>query len=388
MRSVRMVENQMMGGLGLYADSIHLNLNNPAGLGKLGVTAYTAGFSHREMRLETFSDQQNTSVTNLDYLALAFPIKMQKAGLAVGIKPFSSVGYDLTNTTTGLGGAEVNTNYAGNGGVNQVFLSAGFELMPNLRLGATINHYFGRLDYTRSQVTDGVAYGTLDERISDIRGFDFNYALSYTPMVSSKHTLFTNIRVHTQSNLTSENQRRIATYVPLTGTDIESINVNLDRDLLRYTEIKIPTTYTVGLGYGEDRRWFLGAEYSTQQFSDFQNVFLDVQGAEYDDASSLALGGYLIPDYTAMDSYFSRVTYRAGVRLDNTGFVVNDKSLSNFGMTFGMGLPLTGDFSNLNVGFELGRRGTTMNSLVRESYFKVSLGLSFNSRWFLKRQIN
>ena len=82
------------------------------------------------------------------------------------------------------------------------------------------------------------------------------------------------------------------------------------------------------------------------------------------------------------------MVYRAGVRLDNTGLVVNDKPLENFGINFGMGIPMGDGFSNLNLGFEFGRRGTTMNNLVRESYFKVSLGLAFNARWFLKRQIN
>lgn len=394
MRSVRTVENQMMGGLGMYGDSIHLHLNNPAALGMLGVTAFGVGGSHSELRVETFSDQQNTSVTNVDYLAIAFPIKMQRAGLTFGLKPFSSVGFDIENQTVNETGVPVNTLYTGEGGVNQVFLTFGFRLMPQLYLGATVNHYFGRLEYARSQVTEGVAFGTLDERISDVRGFDFNYGLIYTPKVTDKHTLFTSLRVHTQGNLTSENQQRIASFVPLTGRDIESIDVNLDRDLLRFTEIKIPTTYTVGLGYGEDKHWFVGAEYSMQQFSDFQNRFLEIEGSEYEDASSYALGGFYVPDYTSLDSYFSRVTYRAGVRLDNTGFVVNDKPLSNYGITFGMGLPLgrdvtgTSTFSNVNVGFELGRRGTTMNNLVRESYFKLSLGISFNSKWFLKRTIN
>ncbi|MDG1571868.1 hypothetical protein OZ410_06040 [Robiginitalea sp. M366] len=388
LRSVRSVENQMMGGLGMYTDSIHLHLSNPAALGKLGVTTYAAGASHRELRLETFSDKQNSSVTNLDYLALALPLKIQKAGLAFGLKPFSSVGYNLTNTGIGAGGAEVSTTYSGEGGVNQVFISLGFEVLPRVHIGATVNHFFGRLEYGRSQITDGVAYGTLDQRISDIRGYDFNYALTYTPMVSSKHTLFTSLRIRTQSNLTSENQQTISTFVPLTGVDIFVRDINLDEDLLRFTEIKIPTTFTLGLGFGEDKHWFLGAEYSLQQFSDFQNRFLELDGARYEDVASYAVGGYYIPDYTAIDSYFRRVAYRAGMRVEPSGFVVNDKSLTDFGITFGMGLPLGGDFSNLNLGFELGRRGTTMNSLVRESYFNLSLGLSFNSRWFQKRTIN
>ncbi len=387
-RSVNSIENAMMGGLGVYTDSIHLQLNNPASLGKLGLTVYTAGVSHQEIRLETFDDLQRTSVTNLEYLGIAFPLISQKAGLAFGIKPFSSVGYDLEDVRTIPDGSTVANQFTGDGGVNQAFLSAGFEILPRIHIGATMNFHFGRIEVSRIQVAENIAYGTLDNRTSDISGFDFNYGLTWTPRVSSKHTLFTSLRINTQTNLVSTNERRIASFVPLTGREIEGLDVDLDSDFLRFTEIKIPTTYSLGLGYGEDKHWFLGAEYSLQQFSDFRNRFLEEDNVEYEDASSIALGGFYVPDYTSISSYFNRVTYRAGLRLDNTGYIVNNKPLENFGITFGLSLPLGLDYSNLNLGFELGRRGTTMNSLVRESYFKVSIGLSFNDRWFLKRQIN
>jgi hypothetical protein len=78
--------------------------------------------------------------------------------------------------------------------------------------------------------------------------------------------------------------------------------------------------------------------------------------------------------------------------MENTGFLVNNQEINNFGITFGMGLPLGFEYSNLNVGFEVGRRGVTTDNLVREGYFKVSLGLSLSAsgpnRWFQKRQIN
>ena len=388
MRNVRSVENQSMGGLGIYTDSIHLSLSNPAGLGKLGATTYAGALSHKEIRLETFDELQRSSVSNLEYLAIAFPLKSQRAGLAFGIRPYSSLGYDLQDIRSNSEGQDISVQYTGTGGINQVFLSSGIQVMPDLHVGAAVNFHFGSIEVERQQVTEGVAFGTLDERISRINGFDFNYGLTYEPKVSSKHTLFSSLRIHTQTNLTSENSQRIGTYAPLTGNEIETIQVNLDEDFLHFTEIKVPTTYSLGLGYGEDKHWFLGAEYSTQQFSGFKNPFLRSANVEYEDASSIALGGFYLPNYTSIDSYLSRVVYRAGVRLDNTGYVVNGKSLENFGITFGMGLPLGINFSNLNLGFELGRRGTTMNGLVRESYFKVSVGLSFNDKWFLKRQIN
>ncbi len=392
LRQVRTVENQSMGGLGIYTDSIHLHLNNPAALGKLGATVYTAGISHRELRLETFDDAQNSSVSNLDYLAIALPIKLQRAGVAFGIKPYSSVGYNLEQFSSNAEGGEIVRSFTGTGGINQAFLSFGFAITPELHIGATGNFNFGRVTYRRIQIEEGVVFGTLDERISEINGFDFNYALTYQPQITDKHTLFLSARAATQRNLVSTNEQRIETFVPSSGQTIESINVNLDEDFLRFTEIKVPTTYSLGAGIGEDKHWFVGAEYSLQQFSDFQNVFLQGDNVTFEDASSISIGGYFIPNFQSLDSYFSRVVYRAGFRLDNTGYIVNDKPLEDFGITFGLGVPLGGDvsslFSNLNLGFELGRRGTTMNSLVRESYFKVNLGLSFNSRWFQKRRIN
>jgi len=45
-------------------------------------------------------------------------------------------------------------------------------------------------------------------------------------------------------------------------------------------------------------------------------------------------------------------------------------------------------FSNLNIGLELGKRGTSTSTLVDEHYFGLNVGLSLNDRWFVKRRIN
>jgi hypothetical protein len=72
--------------------------------------------------------------------------------------------------------------------------------------------------------------------------------------------------------------------------------------------------------------------------------------------------------------------------------VINNTEINNFGITFGVGLPLASGnnvgFSNINLGFEVGNRGTTDANLIKENYFKVNIGLSLNDRWFVKRKIN
>jgi hypothetical protein len=387
LRQARTIDNQSMGGLGMYTDSIHIHLNNPAALGKLALTSFSAAVSHKELRLETNAAKQTSSVSTLEYLAVALPIMFQRAGIGFGLKPYSAIGYSLLNETTDPQGNQVTSTYTGDGGLNQVYLSAGFRLMKDLNVGATVNYYFGNLEKSRLQETEDVIFGTVDQRRSDLDGFDFNFGMTYTPRFG-KYNLFTSVRVNTQANIVSVNEQQIGSVVAGTLRPIEISDVDLEAVNLKNTEIKIPTTTSIGLGFGEDRHWFIGGEYSFQKYSDFVNTFLKEDNTEYEDASSYALGGYFVPDYTSIDSFFDRITYRAGVRLDNTGLIVNDKPIENFGITFGLGIPVGSNFSNLNLGFEVGRRGTQMNDLVRESYFKFSIGLAFNARWFMKRQIN
>ncbi len=386
LRSGATIENQQMGGLGTYTDSIHINLQNPAAYGKLRLTTYTFGGSHREFRLKTFDEEQNTSVTNMEYIGLAFPVS-KKFGLGLGVKPRSSVGFALEAESVDTNGDTVTNIFTGEGGLNQVYFSLGFEVLKNLHIGATVKYNFGLLENQRLQSVEGVQFGTIDTRESDVNGFDFNYGLTYTPSIG-KYTLFTSARVNTQTNLVSENTQRVGSFSVSSGDEVEVVDVNLDAQNLRNTEIKIPTTASFGLGFGLDKNWFIGAEYSFQDYSSFDNPFQSVENLEYIDASSIAVGMYFIPDYASFTSYLKRVNYRAGVRYDKTGLVLNGKEINNFGITFGFGLPLGGSFSNLNLGFELGRRGTTAANLIEESYLKIGIGLSLNDRWFQKRKIN
>jgi hypothetical protein len=396
LRTAGTVENQMMGGIAVYADSIHLNLRNPAayaqlGLdnwqnGRKGLVVYTVGISNKQFRFRDFTSEQRSSVTNLDYLSLGFSLG-NNLGMGFGIMPYTAVGYNLLDEQTN--GTQPLTNvFNGQGGLNRVYYSVGYELVKNVSIGATINYNFGTIESERLQQIEDVQFGSFDRKNSNVNGFDFNYAVNYTPEINDKYTLHTSVRVNTQVNLVSKNERRIGSFSVATGGSIEEINVDLEAQNLKNTEFKIPTTTTLGLGIGESAKWFVGGEYSFQGLSGFENPFLGVQNIVYKDASSFAFGGFITPDSGSFSSYLNRVTYRAGLRLDKTGMVVSDVDINNFGITFGVGLPLGRSLSNLNLGFELGKRGTTRADLVEESYFKINVGLSLNDRWFQKRKIN
>ena len=95
----------------------------------------------------------------------------------------------------------------------------------------------------------------------------------------------------------------------------------------------------------------------------------------------------------SISSYWDRVTYRAGLRFEDTGLLVkttNDfTAIKDFGINIGLGLPLPRQLSNVNIGFEYGQKGSSSSILVKEEYFNVRLSLSLNSlKWFQKREID
>jgi hypothetical protein len=145
-----------------------------------------------------------------------------------------------------------------------------------------------------------------------------------------------------------------------------------------------------GAGIGNPKSWFVGAEYTLQNTSSFSNPIFNNEISTFENASEIAIGGFYIPDYDAFSGYFKRVVYRAGVNFANTGLVVKNESIKEFGISFGLGLPIGNRslFSNANLGLEIGRRGTTNNNLVQENFVNFNLSLSLNSRWFRQRKYN
>jgi hypothetical protein len=184
-------------------------------------------------------------------------------------------------------------------------------------------------------------------------------------------------------NLSSENFRELATvaFTPSGEGIVEARNLDVAD-----TEFALPQQFTLGGGIGEPRKWFIGGEYNNIGKSSF--LLNTSDDAVYKDASQYKVGGYYIPRYNSFTSYLGRVVYRAGFRYEETGLQLNNESIDEIGMSFGIGLPVGAQFSNLNLGIEYGQRGTTDSGLIQEDFFKISIGLSLNDKWFEKRRFN
>lgn len=382
------VENRSMGGLGILPDSIHVNLQNPASYSSLKFTTFTIAGSVANTNFKTDSQESTANRTTFDYLAVALPFN--KIGVSFGIMPYSAVGYRVQNTVIGTDGISRDRQFDGSGGLNRVFFGASYQVTPKLSVGADFQYNFGTVE-TKSIVSLPdvfIQYATREMNVSDYNGVSFNLGAMYNTKFNEKYNWYTSLTYTPQSTLKSSTERELAA-VMLTNNQNEVVVDEIDQ-LVSDEDVKLPSRLSIGSGIGENRKWFAGLEYTFTESNELGNRFDNVTSASFESSHKFAVGGYYIPNYMSFNSYLSRVTYRAGVKYENTGLMINDEQINDIGLTLGVGLPLGGFIgsSNLNVGAEIGRRGTTNAGLIQENYVNVFISLSLNDRWFVKRKFD
>ncbi|MDN3664436.1 hypothetical protein ACFFU1_14075 [Algibacter miyuki] len=392
------VENRSMGGLSIYTDSIHVNLRNPASYAGKNLellnnesrpVKFTVGGSYTSTTLKSDSGSDNASSSTFDYLAIAIPVG--KFGFGFGLIPYSSVGYKLESYED----EKISNRFRGEGGLNKAFLGFGYQIVEGLNVGVDIQYNFGNIqnstiDYLYDDEGDAVQYQGRENNRSDLSGLNINIGASYKVMLNEKLELVSGLTYTPESSLNSKNERSFSTIVSSTdGTEFPISTIETDLGDLKESDLVLPSKVSFGVGIGQPRKWFVGVESEYMKTSDFSNeLYSNNTSATYEDQSTVRLGGFYIPKYDSFSSYLKRVVYRAGMHFENTGLNIENESINEFGMSFGMGLPVGSFFSNANIGVEVGKRGTTNSNLIQENFVNFQLSLSLNDRWFNKRKFD
>jgi len=395
------VENRSMGGISVYLDSIHVNLRNPAAYAGKNLKGFYFNNESRPVKfavaatssninLKSNSGEAKASSAGFEYLAMSVPVG--KFGFGFGLVPYTSVGYKLDD----INDDDVLVyRFNGEGGVNRVFAGLGYQISDKLSFGVDFNYNFGNIQNTAYEIKytpegDVVQYQTREFNRSDLSGLNLNFGLAYKTIISDKLELSATATYSPESVLAAENERRFQTVsLDAITKDVVAVSSTIDVDL-NNTDLTLPSRLAFGAGIGEPRSWFVGAEYTLQNTADFSNPIFNNEISTFENASQVSVGGFFIPNYNAFSGYFKRVVYRAGFNFANTGLIIKDESIKEFGISFGLGLPVGNRnlFSNANLGVEFGKRGTTDKNLIQENFVNFNVSLSLNSRWFAKKKYN
>lgn len=384
---LKTVEEIAMGQMGGALNSEYqLSFTNPASYGNLKWTTYVFAGGNQTNVVNDGENTQTSSAAALHYIGLGIPIAGNQ-GLVMGLQLNTAVGYGLVDQKFDDEGTLYELDrYYGNGGTNRVFLGYGYKFPFDLSLGVELAYVFGAIDNNIINRRLGVYLATQHLTDSYVKGTSMKVGAHYAPKISEKMRLKIGLSADIESTLKERGDEQLFTIINSEEGVSRPVDTLTSRSFT--STITSPIKPVISAGIGEDNKWFVGAEYTFQQPIDFSGGLYDeIDFYTYGEFMNISVGGFYTPKVNSINSYFDRVTYRAGFNYQKTGLIVSDTEINEYGISFGVSLPMGLKLSNVNLGFEIGKRGTTENNLVEENFYNFRLSLSLNDKWFRKQKI-
>ncbi|KAA6340411.1 hypothetical protein EZS27_011720 [termite gut metagenome] len=362
-------KSKAMGGIAYgLRDRYQINPANPASYSAVdsltflfegGITLQNTNFSDGTTKL-------NAKNSSFDYIAMQFRLH-RKLGMTMGLLPFSNVGYNFSQINT-----ENSITYSGEGGLHQFFAGLGFQVVKNLSIGTNISYLWG--DITRNAVvifaSNSSAYSYQEAKAVSIKDVKFDLGLQYTYDLGKKNSLTAGLVFSPKRKLNNEAYEQTVTNA-VTVKEIKA-------------DFGIPLSWGLGLTYIYDTRLSVGLDYNLQKWS---KVSYMGDANAFCDYSKIALGIEYLPGYTGRN-YFSYIKYRAGVYYSTPYYKIENVSAKEYGITGGIALPLPRTRSILNISAQYVKLEGQNATMLDENYLRLNIGLTFNERWFFKRQVD
>jgi long-subunit fatty acid transport protein len=381
--------SRAMGGLSIpYSDYQSVNFINPASYAQLKVTTLDVGvdISSRTLRTTEPVQKYTSRYMTPSYLQLGVPLsKKGNWGMNFGMRPLTRINYNLRSSGRLSGIDSVAYNYIGNGGSYQAFVGTGIGT-KNFSVGVNGGYRFGNKLYnTRVLIlNDTVPYRkTNSADTTRFGGLFLEAGLLWRINLGKKTWLRVgaNGSLSNKLNAVRDVSRETFEYSATNGVDV------LD-SVFKATEQKgtiiYPASYGFGLMLEVEDKWGVGAELSRTSWSQYRYY---EKPDNLRDNWTFRFGAQLLPNITGK-SYWSKVAYRVGFSYGPDPIAVTE--LNQYLLSAGVTLPVrrnfyTNQFTSINFAMEAGARGNK-NLPMRESLFRLSMGLNLSDLWFNPRK--
>lgn len=384
------VEVNAMGGITTaYITDLgnSFNFRNPAANTNFDLTSFRVeGTNETNFFKTNYNSAEATKhSTYLSQISLSFPIT-KKVKFGLGYQPYSSKKYDLINREVLDDGTVRGNHFVGSGTLSTVQGALSYQVTPAFALGFRSNFYFGNLyDLTEYTSSNAELFNGYETRYK-VETFNFTLGSTYQKKFENDRKLTLGATYTFGNSGSLENTYTNSTYFYSTG-DVRTLVDEIDKTSSQDKQL-IPVEASFGLGYGRDLRWFLGTQYDYKKGEEIQVLG---QPFQYNDSYRFSLGGWYLPNPNNFRNYFSRVVYRYGAYYEKGNLRINTSSINKYAVTFGATLPFMSsnstNASSMDVGVEVGKRGTLENNLINQTFINFRIGINFADRWFQKKVI-
>jgi len=381
--------NMAIGGAATaFSSPYFINPVNPASYMAFDTNSFVfdAAFNIRRGTLKTVDESQKTIFGTLSNLYFGFPVThWWRASL--GIMPYSNVGFEMEGTQSVPDIGNMVSVYKGYGGLNKAYFGSAFSPIKNLSIGVNMAYLFGNIVKERALTfPDSINYiNTMVRSTARLNKVNFDMGLTYRKDLKEGKYFQIGLTYNPKQSVDGSSEKIAYSF------DYDYVkNLEIVKDTVSYESgyngiVILPTAFGAGFMVGSSNRWFATADVNWQKWSEFRYLGND-PGLK--DNLRVSLGGQFRPSPSDMGKYYQRINYRAGFRFEQSYLEIRQTRINDFGISFGVGLPMKKSRSTMNIAVEIGTQGTTQNDLIKENYMRLTIGTSLQERWFLKRRFN
>jgi len=387
-------QNFGMGGVGIgLRSNRNIGFQNPASYSAISATTFDIGYTNNALWLEDGVETQYQNSSYIDHLAFAFPVIKNIWGMSFGAMPYSSIGYDYEEVVNDSIAGDVSYYNIGSGAINKAFLgnAIGIKIDSTSVISAGANAYFlfGAVNYDQKIIFGDLAngYNVWEETDISVADFGFDFGLQYQKSFKNKKGEKFNFTAGATYVLATDlNAERTEILRSFTG----NITFGTIKDTISFIDaedytVQLPSELGFGVSLEKPNKWLIGLDY---KMTDWGSIASNDNLYNYKSNFLFAVGTQIIPKYDG-SSYIQRIAYRLGARYTNSYLEINNVDWTEYGITFGIGLPVRkseNSYPRVNIGFEYGNRGTLESGLIKEKFFNFNLGVTINAKWFRKRK--
>jgi long-subunit fatty acid transport protein len=146
-------------------------------------------------------------------------------------------------------------------------------------------------------------------------------------------------------------------------------------------DITMPEAFGFGISNKFGDRYIVSGDVYFQQWSQYKEGGVTPGGLQ--NSIRYGLGFEMTPSSRKDRKFFDDLYYRLGVFYDKSYYKVNNEDIIRYGVSAGIGIPLS-TFNSFDLGISYFIRGKTGNGLIKDEYLKLTAGLNFGELWFLK----
>ena len=378
-----------MGGVG-YAlqNPYYINFKNPAAYAALDSLSFIAdlSFSVVNQQLKTETQQQKGTFAQLDYLTIGLPV-LKFWRTSAGIMPYSDIGYGIIDTRSVEGFGVAKFRYQGEGGLMLLYWGNAFKVCKGLTLGFNLAYLFGSMNTMSFAEYSGENF--FNSYISNYRHLDGIYVsggVQYNATVNEKHHLGIGAVYENAIKVWSRENFIIFNYVNEFSPNsyFDTVYSKTGKGAEK-TFARMPQIVGAGISYGYKDKLTTAIDVTWQNW---KNFYMNNTKGVLNDNISGAFGVQYVPNPIS-SKYYNKINFRIGTRLSTGYFTINDKQISEFAVSAGLGFPIrTFNFrSSANIMFEYSRLGTIKNNLILQNFFKLSFNFILQEKWYQRRKI-